>query len=184
MHEAAVSPLSAWEGFYVILGSAAAVLTGLMFVVITLMSEAPARRSSQAIERGIAAFSTPTVVHFCLVLLVSVILSAPWPALSTAGLMLGLSGLAGVTYAGIVVRRLRRQTGYRPEWDDWLWYGIVPLAAYIALVVAAMLLPGSPEPALFGIGAVAVLLLFLGLRNTWDVLTYVALSRLQNASQD
>ena len=36
MQEAAVSPLATWQNFYVIIGSASATLTGLMFVVITL----------------------------------------------------------------------------------------------------------------------------------------------------
>jgi hypothetical protein len=77
LQAAHVSPLPAWESFYIILGSSAAVLTGLVFVVITMGVEDRARRSSQVLEAGIAAFSTPTVVHFCVVLLVSAILSAP-----------------------------------------------------------------------------------------------------------
>src|SRR2546428_14082642 len=38
MQEAALSPLATWQNFYVIIGSAAATLTGLMFVVITLIA--------------------------------------------------------------------------------------------------------------------------------------------------
>ena len=37
MQEAVLSPLASWQSFYVIIGSAAATLTGLMFVVITLI---------------------------------------------------------------------------------------------------------------------------------------------------
>ena len=91
MQEAAVSPLTTWQNFYVIIGSSAAALTGLMFVVITLIAGARVRRSSGTI----AAFGTPTVVHFCATLLVAAILSAPWQALWNAGLLLGLSGLEG-----------------------------------------------------------------------------------------
>src|SRR5213075_1207236 len=36
MHQAVPSPLEAWANFYVILGSSAAALTGLQFVVLTL----------------------------------------------------------------------------------------------------------------------------------------------------
>src|SRR5437762_4327534 len=85
MQEAAVSLLTTWQNFYVIIGSSAAALTGLMFVVITLIAGAQVRGS-------IAAFGTPTVVHFCAALLVAAILSAPWPALWNAGLLLGLCG--------------------------------------------------------------------------------------------
>ena len=72
--------LTAWQNFYVIIGSSAAALTGLQFVVIVLgagtnwIPSLPATR----------AFGTPTVVHFCAVLLVSAILTAPWQALSSA----------------------------------------------------------------------------------------------------
>ena len=167
-----MSPLTAWENFYVIVGSSAGALTGLTFVAVTLV--AGYRRPGAS--RGIAAFNTPTVVHFGTVLLVAAVLSAPWSALSPAALLLGLCGLAGVLYAAIVVRRLRRleQGLYTTVLEDWLWYAVCPLVAYSALLAAAILLPGSPVPALFGIGAVMVLLLFMGIRNTWDIVTYVA----------
>jgi hypothetical protein len=182
MQEAAVSPLPTWESFYVIIGSSAAALTGLMFVVITLIARARVRRSSGTI----AAFGTPTVVHFCAALLVAAILSAPWLALWNAGLLLGLSGLGGVTYIVIVVRRARRQTDYEPVLEDWLWHAVFPLVSYTALVVAAILLLGNPVLALFGIGAVTVLLLFIGIHNAWDTVTYVAVGQSQpeNKSQD
>ncbi len=177
-----MSPLTAWQSFYVIMGSSSAALTGLMFVVVTLIAEVRARSSSH----GIAAFSTPTVVHFCAALLVSAILSAPWQALLQAGLMIGLTGLAGVTYAAIAVRRMRRSTGYRPDLEDWLWYAAFPLVAYATLVVAAIMLPSSPAPALFAVGAVTVLLLFIGIHNAWDIVTFLAVERLQprNESED
>src|SRR2546421_5199885 len=182
MQEAAVSPLPTWESFYVIIGSAAAALTGLMFVVITLITRVQVRRSSGTI----AAFGTPTVVHFGIALLVAALLSAPWQALWNAGLLLGLTGLWGVTYVVIVVRRARRQTDYQPVLEDWLWHMVFPLVSYTALVVAAILLPGNPAPALFVIGAITVLLLFIGIHNAWDNVIYIAVDRSQpeNKSQD
>ena len=182
MQEAAVSPLTAWQNFYVIIGSSAAALTGLMFVVITLIAGAQVRRSSGTN----AAFGTPTVVHFCAALLVAAILSAPWQALWYASLLLGLSGLGGVTYVVIVLRRVRRQTDYQPVLEDWLWHTVFPLVSYTALVVAAIILPGNPAPALFVTGAATLLLLFIGIHNAWDNVTYVVieLSQPENKSQD
>ena len=37
--EALLAPLAAWQNYYVIVGTAAATLTGLMFMVITLMAQ-------------------------------------------------------------------------------------------------------------------------------------------------
>jgi hypothetical protein len=93
MREAGISFLTTWQNFYVITGTAAATLTGLMFVVMTLI--AGVRGQITPASGGIAAFGSPTVVHFCLVLLVAAMLSAPWQALWNAGLLLGLTGLGG-----------------------------------------------------------------------------------------
>src|SRR3989454_7972505 len=84
------APFSAWESFYVIIGSSAAALTGLQFVVVVLGAEA------RSIGPEVGAFGTPTVVHFCAVLLMSAILSVPWRAVSNAGLALGAVGVAGI----------------------------------------------------------------------------------------
>ncbi len=178
MQEAAVSevsPLLAWQNFYVIVGSSAGALTGLTFIVITLVAGARLPGTNQ----GVATFNTPTIVHFGVVLFVCAMLSAPWPALWQASLLLGLCGLGGVAYGVIVARRLRRQERYDPVLEDWLWNAALPLVAYTALVVAALLLPGRPTPALFGIGAVMLLLLFSAIHNAWDVVTYIVIERLQ-----
>lgn len=176
-----MSPLIAWENFYVIMGSSAGALTGLTFVAVTLV----AGNRRPGASRGIAAFNTPTVVHFGTVLLVAAVLSAPWPALAPAALLLGLCGLAGVLYTAIVVRRLRRldQDLYTSVLEDWLWYAICPLVTYTALLVTAIMVPGSPAPALFGIGAVMLLLLFMGIHNAWDIVTYVAVARLSQQDE-
>src|SRR5438105_4279741 len=182
MQEAVLSPLATWQNFYVIIGTAAATLTGLMFVVITLIAGVRERRSSEAL----GVFNTPNVVHFCAALLVAALLSAPWQALWNAGLLLGLSGLGGMIYVVIVLRRARRQTDYQPVLEDWLWHALFPLISYTALLVAAMLLPGYPAPALFVIAAGTVLLLFIGIHNAWDNVTYIVteLAQPQNKSQD
>jgi len=169
VRDAAVSPLAAWENFYVIIGSSAAALTGLQFVVIALIAETRKRSSFREID----AFSTPTIVHFCAVLLVSAILSAPWHVLSNAAFAAGMCGAAGVAYVLIVTRRARRQRGYRPVLEDWLWHTVFPFTAYAAFLAAAALLPREPAAVLFVIGAAALFLLFIGIHNAWDTVTYV-----------
>src|SRR2546421_361288 len=110
--------LSLWENFYVIVGSSGAALTGLQFVVIALIRESRIASTTREVD----AFGTPTIVHFCTVLLLSAILSTPWHTLSTAALAVGAIGLAGVAYMAIVIRRARAQTGYKPVLEDWLWH--------------------------------------------------------------
>lgn len=59
MNELASTTLSVWQSFYVIVGSSAAALIGIQFVVITLIANM--RRPATA--DSISAFGTPTVVH-------------------------------------------------------------------------------------------------------------------------
>jgi hypothetical protein len=167
-----VSTVIAWQSFYIIIGSAAGALTGLTFVVVTLMQ----RRQAQGVGSVVAAYTTPTIVHLGAALLVCAVLSAPWPALALAAVLLGLTGLAGTVYVGVVVRRIRRVgTTYEPVIEDWVWRGILPLVAYVALLIAApVLLLGSATLALFGVGAALVLLLLIGIHNAWDEVTFIA----------
>jgi hypothetical protein len=169
MQEAAHPVLAAWSNFYVIIGSSAAALTGLMFVVITLV----AGRPRVTTQDGLATFSTPTVVHFCAALLVSAILAAPWRSLVYPAVLLGLTGLYGVVYVSSLMLRTKRLTTYRAETEDWVWYSILPLVAYAAVVVVAVLLPTVPA-ALFVLGGAALLLIFVGIHNAWDVVTFLA----------
>src|SRR3979409_500696 len=126
MEEAARSPLVAWESFYVIVGSSGAALTGLQFVVMALIAEF--RRPST--QREISAFGTPTVIHFCAVLLVSAIVRELRRPLSSVAFALGGWGFAGFAYGVIVIQRALRQTSYEPVFEDWLWHSVLPLLAY------------------------------------------------------
>ena len=182
MQEAVVPVLTTWQNFYVIIGSGSAALIGLMFVVVTLISGSRVRRSSAPI----AAFSAPSVVHFCAALFVAAILCAPWQMLWNAGIPLGLCGLGGIIYVSIVFRRLRRQTDYTPVLEDWLWHTLFPFVSYTALVAVAIMLFGNISPALFITGGATVLLLFIGIHNAWDNVTYLIVvdSRRENESQE
>src|SRR6516164_11566300 len=103
MPVAVLLPLDTWQNFYVIVGTAAATLTGLMFVVITLIAQLQAQIPIPPSRSHITVFTTSNVFHFGAVLLAAGILSAPWQALWPAGLLLGLAVLAGVTYMLIVL---------------------------------------------------------------------------------
>jgi hypothetical protein len=122
-----MTPLDVWANFYVIVGSSAGALIGLQFVVMTLIANLP-------ITRGDAhagdAFTTPSVGHFGVVLLLSAVGSAPWNGIATVAVLWGLLGLGGVVYVVVVGRRLRSQTAYRAVFEDWLFHVLLPLTAY------------------------------------------------------
>jgi hypothetical protein len=168
---------SAWESFYVIVGSSGAALIGIQFVVIALIADLRKRTTADEIS----AFGTPTVLHFGGALLVSAIMSAPWPSLFPMSVALAICGLSGLVYCTRAIHRARRQTGYKPEWRDWLWYTILPCTIYAALGVAAVLLRTTTQLAIFLIGAAALGLLFIGIHNAWDSVTYMVISSHSNS---
>ena len=84
-----MTELSAWQNFYVIVGSSAGALIGLQFVVLSLISSGPAVRG--AAQAG-DAFATPTIVHFCAVLGIAGIISAPWGGIATGAASWGIVG--------------------------------------------------------------------------------------------
>lgn len=165
--------LAQWDSFYVIVGSAAGALIGLQFVVMTLLAQLPARR----IADGSLAFGTPTVVYFSVTLLLSAILRVPWPSIMEAAVACAVIGLCGVAYSLIVLRRMKRQTAYHPDAEDWFYFAALPLAAYALLAVSAAAMFYRNGLALFGIGAAALILLFTGIHNAWDTVTYHVFTR-------
>ena len=179
MQENASSVLTAWASFFVITGSSGASLTGLMFVVITIIAD----RGTQARDEGIAAFSTPTVVHFCGALLVSAILSAPWRSLVPAGFLLALAGALALVYVCRVLVRARRLSTYRPDIEDWTWYTILPCVTYAAITAGGVLLTAVPGAGMFALAGASLLLIFIGIHNAWDTVTYIAIDNVEDASE-
>jgi hypothetical protein len=175
-----MSELTEWDGFYSIVGSAAGALIGLQFVVLTLIAERPHARAGEA---G-AAFGTPTVIHFGAALLLSALLRAPWRGISVPAVLWGAMGLGGIAYAFITARRMRAQTVYQPEFEDWLCHLVLPLAAYVTLVMSAFAASSHAHLALFAVGAAALLLLFIGIHNAWDSVAYHVFFNRSDAQRD
>ena len=163
-----MSELAQWDSFYVIVGSAAGALIGLQFVVMTLIAERPSLRAAEA---G-AAFGTPTIMHFSAALLLSAVLRAPWQSVTPAAAVCGIIGLWGIGYSAVVARHMWRQTAYQPDLLDWLYFCVLPLAGYFLLAGSGAAMISYTREALFGVGAVALILLFTGIHNSWDSIAY------------
>jgi hypothetical protein len=164
--------LSAWESFYVIVGSSGGALIGLQFVVITLIAD----RGRYATAASLSAFGTPTVVHLAGALVVSALMSAPWRSLALLSIAIAVCGVAGLLYGAVVIRRARRQTESKPVWEDWIWYATLPCIAYATLGVTAIWLRRYPDTALFLVGGTALALLLIGIHNAWDTVVHIVLS--------
>jgi hypothetical protein len=167
-----MSAFSEWESFYVIVGSSAGALIGLQFVVLTLLADRPRPRMAEAS----AAFTSPTIVHFAAVLLLSAVISAPWSGYGIVTALWGLISLAGMAYTFIAIRRMRTQHAYQPIFEDWLTHAILPFIAYATLATAAIVAHAHPHAANYAVGGITLLLLFTGIHNAWDAASYHVLS--------
>jgi hypothetical protein len=131
---------------------------------MTLIANMQLRTSADSIH----AFGTPTVVHLGTALIISATLSAPWPSLFPVSVALMICGIGGLGYGALVIRRARRQTGYKPVWEDWLWYCAFPCKVYAAVILAAVFMPTMTQLALFLIGGAALGLLLIAIHKSQD----------------
>ena len=167
--------LVGWQSYYVIIGSSGAALTGLQFVVMALMAETTMPATGG--EAGVAAFGSPTIVHFCAALLLSAMLSAPWPADAGIKTAIDALGAAGLLYMLNVLRRALTQKAYKMVHEDWWWHIVLPFAAYGAFLTAGLMMPSNPVAALFIAAVTPAALLYVGIHNAWDSITYTVIKQ-------
>jgi hypothetical protein len=162
-----------WETFFFMVGSSATGLIGLLFVVITLTSD----RNTARAEAGSRTFVTPTVVHFTAVLFVSAIAVMPGLSMQLTGQTIGIAALLGFLYVSAIVIRLVRAIPAVTHWTDYVFYGLFPVAVYLGLMVSAAYLWSGAAFGPYGIAIAALALLVVGIRDAWDLATYLAYHR-------
>lgn len=161
---------NAWGSFYVMTGSSAAALIGLMFVVITLSA---GDRALSHNPEGISTYSTPTVMHFGAAFLISALFVAPWHHPLIPTILLASGSLYGLVYVARAAYRATQLPAYTPDVEDRVWYGILPFLAYGVVFIGAVALPIVMWKALLAVAAGVVLLIFIGIRNAWDIVTFL-----------
>jgi hypothetical protein len=172
--------LADWQSFYVLVGSSAGALTGLTFVVITIAAERGEEAGSASTRlTGTRLFITPTAVHFSAALWLSALLCIPGQTAVTLGVLLAATGVGGLTYCGTLISRMLgfSSGSYEPFWSDWIWNVVLPVLAYLALAVAGFTLPHEVAVCLYGVSGAALLLLFIGIHNAWDVVVWMTTER-------
>ena len=162
-----------WENFYIMAGTAAATLAGLLFVVITLCVSLVATPAA----RGVHAFVTPVLVHFGGVLFLSLVLLAPWPSAWPPAVILGLHGLAGIAYATFVLRLLRKLDFVSLDTRDWMTYAGIPALANAGLLAGGIGLIAEKSFAPYATAGAVMLLLFIGILDAWDLTLWIISNR-------
>jgi hypothetical protein len=174
-----MSLLQGWDNFFVILGSAAGALLGITFVVIALVSE------RRATSEGMGGYITPTVVHFGTVLAASCFVSMPRQSVLALSLGFGTTAVGLLIYTGVIVQNMRRfSKRYVPVAEDWIWHAMAPTVGYFALFAMALLMWRDPRAAMYGIAGALLLLLFVGIHNSWDVAVSVTVQSKKDAEKE
>jgi hypothetical protein len=161
--------LAHWENFYLVTGGAAGALIGLMFVVVSLTSNVELERAL----RGAAIYMSPTIHNFASVLALSAAATAPIPPRMLAA-VLAVAAVAGAAASSRPAWLLRPWLDHiSAHWTDFWWYGMVPLAAYVALAATAAAFAWGASCAPFLFAVITVVVLMLAIRNAWDLIIWV-----------
>jgi hypothetical protein len=154
-----------WQSFYILVGSAAATLVGLIFVAMSVGSSLITAKDLPALRVAVS----PTIVQFLSVLATSAVVLVPILSATLLGILLVVVGLisCGLTVAGVPV--LRRA---HPNVHAWVWYFVVPGLGYILFIGSGIGLLLHVGQAATGLGLATLLLLVGGVRNAWDLVIF------------
>ena len=160
-----------WSEYFFMIGSSAAALIGLMFVVVTLT----AGRDREEVERGKHLYSSPIVWHLGVVLLLSGAAIAPEMSARLYGMLSGALALLGFAIGVRSAVGIGRHPG-APEAAgfDFFWYGVAPALVYAGLAAAALAMFAGASWSAGAVAADLMALLLVSIHAEWDLVTYLA----------
>jgi hypothetical protein len=158
-----------WHDFYLLVGTAAATLVGLMFVAATLGASVFSERNRVALQ----AFISPTVVNFASALFVCIGVMIPSQTRLSLGLLLAAGSVAGLVYAGRVWVQMFVRRSFHVDMVDRMFYATVPLVGYLLILAAGILLLLDKAWSAEVTAAALVVLMVAGIRNAWDMTTWI-----------
>jgi hypothetical protein len=162
-----------WGEFYLLTGTAASVLIGLLFVVVTLMQDRP--RSS--VLSGSRLYMGPVVLHVSMVLALSAAALAPQITPRALAVIAGAVAITGAVRGCFVIAGIMRRSrgeADAPHWSDVWCYGVIPTLFYLLLAVVAAGFWGEGAWAVDALAGVMIALLLITIRNEWDLVIWLA----------
>lgn len=153
-----------WHDFFMLLGTASAALVALLFVAVSIGA------SFLTPERSVAtrAFMSPVVFHFSMLLLISLVAMVPSHTAPSLAIGFALIAVTGLGYTTLVLVGLARAS--ISDVADRFGYGIIPLAAYLAILAVAGLLISGVGLGAEILAAALLVLLAVNIRNAWDLM--------------
>jgi hypothetical protein len=171
-----VQALHDWGPFYLLIGTSAATLVGLLFVALSLaVTFLP---SGIDAESGARVFVTPSLVYLVYVLVIAALLNFPQMSPEVLSAILAVGGIGGVLFVvprGRALRSSRKDA--KLARDDWLWYLALPLLCYLLILGSSATLLFALQPAFILVAVATLLLTVAGVRNAWDLMLWIGKNR-------
>jgi|HubBroStandDraft_6_1064221.scaffolds.fasta_scaffold1199831_1 hypothetical protein len=168
--------LHGWDNFFIVAGTAASTLVGLLFVAVTVSTGL----STSQFVQGTRGFLTPILVHFGTVILLALAVLTPWPSVWPIGIIFGAGGLTNLAYQIKVIVRRHEFGLVLLDWQDRIPYVVIPALGCVSLIVGAAGLVAGKFFAPFAIAGATTLLLFIGVYGAWDLTLWIVKNRDKN----
>ncbi|HZP71565.1 MAG TPA: hypothetical protein VFB29_16635 [Pseudolabrys sp.] len=156
--------LHGWHEFYLLVGTAAATVLALLFVAVSLGAGYLSSRH-QAPTR---TFMSPVVIHFTSVFFVAAVCLIPSHGPVFFSALIGATAAVGVIVSVLVTVQVIRR-----DWTqyvlDYFAYGLLPLAAYLALAVSGFMIYGERTYGPEVLAGALLALTIVNVRNAWDL---------------
>jgi len=160
--ESTVASLHDWHDFYILIATVAVTIIGAMFVVASIAS--PYLTPTRAAQSR--NYLSPIVLHLATAVLGCAAVMVPNLAEAGFVILFGVGGLGGLVYSVLITVRIWH---HNHDNEDRLWYAVVPVFGYIAMLVAVLLVLLNEPAAVDVLAGAVALLLVAGIRNAWDL---------------
>ena len=164
--------MAVWANFYILTGTAAATLVGLMFIAVTFGSKLVITPETQGQAR---TFFSPIIYHFAHAFVVACIAVVPAAGSMLLGVIAIGTSLFRIYMLPGLIKTLRHHHSNEVQISDWIQGLILPLALYGLLIASgvAMCIEG-PSWAQYGVAFSVLGLVLLGIVYAWDMLVWMA----------
>lgn len=169
-----------WQTFYVLIGTAAATLMGLMFVAVTFGASLVSAQSTPTAR----AFLDPPFYHFASALVIACTVVVPTMSARLLGGMLLAGALVRVTSLLRTFRHMRAaQRQFNDiELSDWMTAIVLPFVCYLVLAASGAGFIAGYAVAFDGTAAATIAILVLGIVGAWELMLWLALTRAQRGA--
>lgn len=167
-----VQQVARWHDFYILSGTAAATLMGLLFVALSLHLDAMTHDG----KTHLSVVARDAFVSFMIVLFLSLVLLTPEIARRPLGVALAVMGILRLAMLIPGLRHSLADDRRNPAFSRSyvLIRLIIPVGAYLTLLLAGVtLLRGNGRDGLAELMSACVLLIADGTRSAWDLMVRV-----------